>query len=91
MIVDFETTWCGPGKSMDEWIWTDVEVAAILNAGFIGVKLDDTVEKELVKKYAVTGYPTVILLDASGKETRRFLGYGCSREVLEWIGPVHRL
>jgi thiol-disulfide isomerase/thioredoxin len=88
VIVDFETTWCGPCKSMDEWIWTDAEVASILNARFIGVKLDGDIEKELVKKFSVAGYPTGIMLDAAGKEIRRFLGYRSSKEILDWIAPV---
>ena len=32
--------------------------------------------KELAKKFAVTGYPTVIVLDASGKELFKKVGYG---------------
>ena len=67
---------------MDEWIWTDAEVASQLNAGFIGVKLDGDVEKALVKRFAVKGYPTMLVLDASGTETNRGVGYLSSKDVL---------
>jgi thiol-disulfide isomerase/thioredoxin len=82
LVVDFWTSWCGPCHSLDEWIWTDAEVAAVLNKDYVGVKLDGDLEKALVKRFHVTGYPTVIVLDASGKEIRR-VNYLASREMLE--------
>jgi thiol:disulfide interchange protein DsbD len=82
VLVDFETTWCGPCKSMDEWIWTDADVAALLNGGYVGVKLDGDVEKDLVKQFTVSGYPTMFVLDASGKELKRVVGYRSSAEMM---------
>jgi thiol-disulfide isomerase/thioredoxin len=82
VFVDFETTWCGPCHSMDEWIWTDAEVASTLNAGYVGVKLDGDIEKALVKRFTVTGYPTMLILDASGKELNRLVGYRSSAEMM---------
>jgi thiol-disulfide isomerase/thioredoxin len=82
VFVDFETTWCGPCKSMDEWIWTDVEVSALLKDGYTGVKLDGDIEKALVKRFNVTAYPTMLILDATGKELSRMVGYRSSKEMI---------
>jgi len=85
VFIDFETTWCGPCKSMDDWIWTDSEVAGLLNSGYIGVKLDGDIEKALVERFNVTGYPTMIMLDATGKEVRRAVGYQSSKEIIGFL------
>jgi thiol-disulfide isomerase/thioredoxin len=84
LIVDFWATWCGPCHSLNEWIWSDAEVAALLNAGYVGVKLDADLEKDLVKRFHVGGYPTIVVLDSSGKETKRF-GYLPSKDMLEML------
>lgn len=85
LLIDFETTWCGPCQSMDQWIWTDKEVAAALNAGFVGLKLDGDIEKALVKQYDVKGYPTMIILDADGTVRHKVSDYLSSRQVLEML------
>jgi thiol-disulfide isomerase/thioredoxin len=89
VFIDFETTWCGPCKSMDEWIWTDAEVAAAMAGKYIGVKLDGDIEKAIVKKYTVAGYPTMLVIDAAGKEVWRAVGYQSSKEMLDLIAKVY--
>ena len=85
VFIDFETTWCGPCKTMDDWIWTDAEVAATLNAGYIGVKLDGDIEKTHVKRFEVAGYPTMVVVDptsGTGTVVKKVSGYQSSKQIL---------
>jgi hypothetical protein len=68
---------------MDEWIWTDAEVAAALSDAYVGVKLDGDVEKALVKRYTVAGYPTMLVVDPAGNVVWRAVGYQSSKEMLD--------
>jgi thiol-disulfide isomerase/thioredoxin len=85
LVIDFEATWCGPCKTMDEWIWTDAEVAGILTAGFVGVKIDGDLHKELADRLKVTGYPTMIVLNPNGTESHRFSGYLNSADAIAFL------
>ncbi len=74
LFLDFETTWCGPCKTMDEWVYTAEEVVSAARA-VVAVKIDGDEQRELAKRFAVSGYPTMILLTPTGEELRRTSGY----------------
>jgi thiol:disulfide interchange protein DsbD len=85
VFIDFEATWCGPCHTMDQYIWTDAEVAARLGSGFVGVKIDADTEKAIVKKYNIAGYPTMVVVDATGKEVKRVVDYQSSQQMLAFL------
>ena len=74
LFIDFETTWCGPCKTMDRWVYTALDVVTGA-AGDVAVKVDGDEERELVKRFEVKAYPTMILLSPKGEVIRRAVGY----------------
>lgn len=85
MLIDFEATWCGPCKTMDELVYTAADVVAAAE-GVVCVKVDGDVRKDLVEKFSVGAYPTMILLGADGKEVRRAVGYRSVKEMVGFLG-----
>jgi thioredoxin-related protein len=45
---------------------------------------------ELVWRYTVGGYPTVLILDAAATEILRLVGYRSSKEVIELLNRKRR-
>ncbi|NQV72789.1 thioredoxin family protein [bacterium] len=74
LFIDFETVWCGPCKTMEEWVYTaDAVVEAAEN--MISVKVDGDDFPELAKRFEVAGYPTMVKLAPSGEITGKVVGY----------------
>ena len=46
----------------------------------------------LAEKYAIEGYPTLILLDADGKQLKKDVGYGGAKpaEIIEGIEKARK-
>ena len=85
VLIDFEATWCGPCHTMDQWVWNDVAVAQTINAGFVGIKVDADLQKALVTRLKIVGYPTMMIMNADGTEVRRIDGYQSSKQMLAFL------
>jgi thioredoxin:protein disulfide reductase len=81
VIIDFFADWCLPCKELDEKTFSERTVAGELNR-FVRIKADLTNDKDpavqkLTKDYAIIGVPTIVFLDASGREipAQRLTGF----------------
>lgn len=74
LMVDFYTDWCGWCKKLDQDTYPDSKVTE-LSRKFIAVKLNGDKYPDLVKKYKVNGYPSIVFLNSKGVEVSRVVGY----------------
>ncbi|MCE9637568.1 MAG: thioredoxin fold domain-containing protein [Planctomycetes bacterium] len=76
VFVQFSTDWCGWCRKLEKDTFGQASVGELMN-GFVNVYID--AEKgegiELAKKYAASGFPTLVVMDADGGEIDRIVGY----------------
>ncbi len=77
IFVDVYATWCGPCKKLKKSTFKDKEVSDYFNKNFVNIAVDGETKEgiEIVNKYNVEGYPTLLILDKDGKLLTQSVGY----------------
>lgn len=87
VLMDFTgSDWCPPCKALHKTVLTSPEFEAYAQTNLVLVELDfpnskpqteelKAANKALATKYDVDGFPTVIVLDAEGKQLSKKVGY----------------
>lgn len=88
-IYDFSAVWCPPCNQMKVEVLDDPDNAADLAGIDVQViDVDLPSSWDLKTRYAVGGYPTLVAVDAEGRELSRFLGYPSEAALLGWLGGL---
>ena len=94
VVIDFYADWCLPCKELDHKTFTDSAVKEELDR-FVRVKADltaaeDETTKALTKQYAILGVPTIVFIDAAGKEREdlRLTGFEPPEKFVERVRSV---
>ncbi|MBN3038460.1 MAG: thioredoxin family protein, partial [Candidatus Omnitrophica bacterium] len=74
LMVDFFTEWCGFCNKLNRETFSSAQVSS-LAVDFICVKVDADNDRKATEEYGIRGFPTVIFLDAQGKEIGRVIGF----------------
>lgn len=78
LFVDCYFTGCIPCAQMDKDVFPNTLVSKELAESFVAIKVDVFKEKlgdSINMKYGVSGFPTFLILDPSGKLISMFVGY----------------
>ncbi len=86
-IVKFGASWCAPCKKMERYVWPHSsvkrEVAKYRNGKVWHIDTDK--DMEWVRKYNITGVPTVMIMDKNGVALKRGVGYMTVAELTKFL------
>lgn len=86
IFLDAYTTWCGPCKLLKSKTFTDEKAGAFFNDNFINAAFDmesgDGIK--LAEKYNVNAYPTLLILDHTGKVVTYSLGFINAKDLIRF-------
>ncbi len=78
LFVDFYADWCLPCLEMEKNAFSKPEVQTYLTQNFIPLKINCTEEtpqcNQMVDRYKVIGWPTMIILDSKGNLLKKYVG-----------------
>lgn len=78
IFIDAYTDWCGPCKMMASRTFTDANVGTFFNEKFINLKIEmekDADGAEIMRRYRVQAYPTLLFVDGNGKLVHTLIGF----------------
>jgi thiol:disulfide interchange protein DsbD len=87
VMIDFHAEWCSWCKTLDNKTYSHRDVIAA-SSDFISLKIDADVHRDITQRYRVTGLPTILFVDASGKEIHRVVGYRPADKFLDEINTA---
>lgn len=84
LFVDFMADWCEPCKYLEQEVFSLPEVADYFNSRFVCVRVDVSKEENLARQYRIQAIPTLLFVDARGKELKRLEGALDASHIMYW-------
>ena len=89
LLLDFSAVWCPPCNLLGAEVLHAATPPAVLEDYVVAVvDVDHPSSFALKSRYAVGGYPTVVVADPDGTERSRTVGYPGKRAFLDWLATA---
>lgn len=77
IFLNVYAKWCGPCKLLKQTTFKDEDVGAYFNANFVNIAIDGETKEgnDLMKKYNIQAYPSLLLIDGNGELKTKTTGY----------------
>ena len=85
VAVDFYTDWCYWCKVIDTAVYEHESGIDFFTNRMILAKVNAEVDTVAAEKYAVSAYPTIVLIDAEGNEVDRLIGFAPVEEFVQTL------
>jgi len=82
ILVDFWADWCGPCHGLAPHLYKAVDELGD-SVRLVKVEVDEGENMKLAGRYAMRGFPTVMLF-VDGEEKARFAGARAAHWIIEW-------
>jgi thiol-disulfide isomerase/thioredoxin len=88
-VYDFGAVWCPPCNLLATEILDAPKHAGLLSAWPVErIDVDQSSSWPLKDRYTVGGYPTLVAVDAKGREVARLVGYPGEAATLAWFASL---
>ena len=92
IFIDAHTSWCGPCKKMAATSFKNTEVGELFNEKFINLKIDcelDADGPEIARMYKVKAYPTLLIIDGTGKLIKQVVGFQTEDRLISLANSLY--
>ncbi|SOE21797.1 Thioredoxin-like [Spirosomataceae bacterium TFI 002] len=86
IFVDFYAKWCRPCKMLKSVTFPRESVGELFNKNFINLSIDvESPQGNIIaKRYSITSYPTLLILNSAGQEVSRKVGFVIPLQLNNW-------
>jgi thioredoxin 1 len=75
VLLYFYSQYCGYCDAMDRDVLNDKEISPVLKKEIVYIRIDVDKKRDIASRYNIRGYPTIVLLEPSGKGLVQAPGY----------------
>ncbi len=87
LLIDFQTTWCVACRTMEKSTWIDPDVVAAMQS-YVPLVVDGERDRNLVARYRVEAYPTIVIATAEGAPILTLVGLQTAKQMRSHLDAV---